>query len=233
MIRAVIFDMFETLITHFDSPLYMGHQIAAEAGIDEPVFREVWDTTDDARTLGQMTLEEVIETVLRRNGRYTEELYETIIRKRKASKAECFRHLHPEILPMLEGIREKGLKTGLITNCYFEERDVIRDSVLMPYFEAVCMSCELGMMKPEHGIFRRCMNELDVKPEECLYVGDGGSRELETARELGMHPVQAVWYFDKNPRAVRKAEFEQAESPMVLMEKISMPETDEVYIWKR
>lgn len=224
MIKAVIFDMFETLITHFGSPLYMGRQIAAEAGIAEPVFREIWDSTDDARTLGRMTLEEVIETVLRRNGRYSEGLYTDIIRKRKASKTECFRYLHPEILPVLDSIREQGQKIGLITNCYFEERDVIRESVLLPYFDAVCMSCELGMMKPDPAIFRRCMAELGVKPEQCLYVGDGGSGELEAARSLGMHPVQAVWYFGANPQAKRKTEFRQAESPMELIGLTDRPE---------
>ena len=216
MIKAVIFDMFETLITHYGSPLYMGRQIAAEAGIPEPVFREVWDTTDDARTLGQMTLEEVIETVLRKNGRYSEILYETIVRKRKESKAECFRHLHPDILPMLERIHDSGRRAGLITNCYLEERDVIRKSLLFPYFDAVCMSCELGMMKPDPAIFHYCTDLLNVSPEECLYVDDGGSMELETARSLGMHPVQAVWYFEKNPKAKRKTEFWQAESPVEL-----------------
>lgn len=224
MIRAVIFDMFETLITHYRSPLYMGRQIAAEAGIAEPVFREVWDTTDDARTLGQMTLEEVIEEVLRRNGRYSEMLWSEIVRKRKASKEECFRHLHPEILPMLEGLREKDMKIGLITNCYFEERDVIRASVLMPYFDAVCMSCELGMMKPDPAIFRHCMTALDVAGEQCLYVGDGGSRELETARSLGMETMQAVWYFDANPHAKRKTEFAGAASPMALLDRIGFAE---------
>ena len=33
MIKAVIFDMYETLITLFDSPLYFGTQMAADAGI--------------------------------------------------------------------------------------------------------------------------------------------------------------------------------------------------------
>ena len=224
MIRAVIFDMFETLVTHYRSPLYMGRQIAADAGIAEPVFREVWDTTDDARTLGQMTLEEVIEEELRRNGRYSEALWAEIVRKRKASKEECFRHLHPEILPMLQGLRKKGMKIGLITNCYFEERDVIRAGVLMPYFDAVCMSCELGIMKPDPAIFQHCMTALDVKPAECLYVGDGGSRELETARALGMNPVQAVWYFDVNPGAVRKPVFADAASPVALLDRIGTAE---------
>lgn len=217
MIKAVIFDMFETLITHYNSPLYMGRQIAAETGIPEPVFREIWDTTDAARTLGQMTLEEVIETVLRKNDRYSEILHETVIRKRKESKEECFRHLHPEIQPMLEAVQNTGRKIGLITNCYWEEHDVIRKSVLFPYFDAVCMSCELGMMKPDPAIFHSCTDLLNVSPEECMYVGDGGSSELETARSLGMHPVQAVWYFKRNPQAKRKRDFWQAESPMELI----------------
>jgi len=224
MIRAVIFDMFETLITHYHSPLYMGRQIAADAGIPEAVFREIWDTTDAARTMGQMTVEEVIREILCRNGRYTETLFTEIVRKRRASKVECFRHLHPEILPVLQGLREREIRIGLITNCYPEERDAIRRSVLMPYFDAVCMSCELGMMKPAPAIFQRCMAELDVNPGECLYVGDGGSRELETAQMLGMLPVQAVWYFRANPRAERKKEFRQAESPAVLLEWTHMPQ---------
>ena len=217
MIQAVIFDMFETLITHYGSPLYMGRQIAADMEIPERTFREVWDTTDDARTLGKMTLEEVIEMALRRNGRYSEALFSAIIRKRKQSKRECFRHLHPEILPMLAAIRASGRKIGLITNCYFEERDVIRESVLFPYFDAVCMSCELGMMKPDPAIFQRCMEEFAVEPAQCLYAGDGGSMELEASRSLGMHPVQAVWYFAANPQAKRKMEFARAESPMDLI----------------
>lgn len=218
MIKAVIFDMFETLITHYRSPLYFGQQIAAEAGIAEAVFREVWDTTDEARTLGKMTLEEVIETVLRKNSRYSDALFSSIVEKRKASKRECFRHLHPEILPVLDILRSSGLQLGLITNCYWEERDVIRESVLFPYFDGVCMSCELGMMKPDPAIFRRCLDLLQVQPEECLYVGDGGSRELETAQALGMYPVQAVWYFDGNHASVRKQEFLQAETPSFLPE---------------
>ena len=57
MIKAVIFDMFETLITHYESPLYMGKQITNDIGISESKFREIWDTTDDDRTLGKRTLE--------------------------------------------------------------------------------------------------------------------------------------------------------------------------------
>ena len=42
MIKAVIFDMYETLITLFDSPLYFGTQMAADAGIAEEKFQKIW-----------------------------------------------------------------------------------------------------------------------------------------------------------------------------------------------
>ncbi len=222
MIKAVIFDMFETLITHFESPLYMGKQIAKDIGITEQKFREIWDTTDEARTLGKETLEEVIEEVLRVNNCYSDELFGKIISKRKMSKIECFNHIHPEIIPMFKSIKEMNIKIGLITNCYYEERDVIKNSILFDYFDTVCMSCELGMQKPELAIFQRCVKELAVTPEECLYIGDGGGFELETAQVLGMHAIQAAWYLKDgvNQPAKRKAEFLQAESPMDVVSEI-------------
>ncbi|MBR6555976.1 MAG: HAD family hydrolase [Clostridia bacterium] len=221
MIKAVVFDMFETLVTHFESPLYMAKQICADIGITELKFREIWDTTDEDRTLGKKSLEEVIEAILRANNCFSCELFEMITEKRKQSKVECFNHIHSEITPMLTAIKGMGIKVGLITNCYFEERDVIQNSVLFDYFDAVCMSCELGIQKPNLEIFQKCTHALAVAPEECLYVGDGGSFELESAQEIGMHPIQAVWYLKDgiNQPAKRKAEFIQAESPMdVLLE---------------
>ena len=55
-----------------------------------------------------------------------------------------------------------------------------------------------------------------VQPEECLYVGDGGSKELETAQELGMKAVQATWYFKEGTSQPvgRMKEFEEAKCPM-------------------
>jgi len=64
------------------------------------------------------------------------------------------------------------------------------------------------------------MDELGVQSEECLYVGDGGSRELETAREVGMTATQAVWYLKDGTSqpAKRKPEFIQLETPMDVVE---------------
>lgn len=222
MIKAVIFDMFETLVTHFESPLYMGKQIALDMGVAEQKFREIWDTTDDDRTLGKKTLEEVIEEALRVNDCYSTDLFEKIIQKRKQSKIECFKHIHPEIIPMFKALKEQNIKIGLITNCYYEERDVIKESIFWGYFDAVCMSCELGIKKPDIEIFQKCVKDLDVLPKECLYIGDGGSLELETALSFGMHPIQAAWYLKDgvNQPAKRKPGFLHAERPVDILESI-------------
>lgn len=218
MIKAVIFDMFETLVTLFVGPVYMGKQIAEEIGITESKFREIWNPTDEDRTLGKRTLEDVIEESLRVNDRYCRELFDSIITKRKKMIQTSFEqsNIHPEIIPLFTWFKEQNIKIGLITNCYFEERDIIKNSVLFEYFDVMCMSCELGVKKPDVRIFQKCMEDLGHKPEECLYIGDGGSLELETAKSIGMYPLQATWYLKdewKQP-ARRKPEFLQAESPM-------------------
>ena len=99
-------------------------------------------------------------------------------------------------------------------------RSVIRKSILFPYFDAVCLSYEQGMRKPDAEIFTRCVNLLGVGADECLYVGDGGSHELEEARAVGMNAVQAVWYLQEgvNQPCGRKEDFVQIENPLGLFE---------------
>jgi putative hydrolase of the HAD superfamily len=139
-----------------------------------------------------------------------------MVRKRKDFKKEVFNHIHPDIVPMFERLKKSGMKIGLISNCYSEEAEVIRQSVLYPFFDAPLLSYEQGVCKPDKEIFLRCVEQLDVKAEECLYVGDGGSRELEVAGELGMHPLQAVWYLKEGTiqPSGRIEEFPHAENPM-------------------
>lgn len=216
MIRAVIFDMFETLITHYQSPLYFSSQMAKDAGILEKNFQSLWQSTEHDRSIGNITLEGALEMILRENQCYSEKLLKDITAKRVAAKQACFQHLHPEIIPMLSELKEKGILVGLISNCFSEEAEVIRKSELFPYFDAVYLSYEQGIQKPDEEIFERCMGYLSVKADECLYVGDGGSFELETAKKLGMTAVQAVWYLKEGTTqpSKRKQDFFQFENPL-------------------
>ena len=216
MIKAVIFDMFETLVTHYRSPLYFGEAVAKDLGLSETRFRQIWDQSERDRSLGLRTFEDVIEEIMEKNGIYSEAILKKVVSKRSSTKVEIFSHLHEEIIPMLEELKRRNLKIGLISNCFLEEVFAIRGSILYPYFDVSMLSSEQGIMKPDKEIFSRCMKGLNVSAEECLYVGDGGSRELETATEMGMKALQATWYFADNKRdqRTRNLQFAELRSPM-------------------
>lgn len=50
-------------------------------------------------------------------------------------------------------------------------------------------SCNVGLLKPDRQIYELAMEHLNVSPEQCLFVGDGGSNELCGAKSAGMGTV--------------------------------------------
>lgn len=219
MVKAVIFDMYETLITHYKCPLYFSEEMARDVSTDCTKFKRLWRSTDYERTVGLMTFDDAIKDILVECGCYTKENLEKIVRNRIKTKEECFRTMDEEIIPMMEALKQRGVKIGLISNCFSEEAKVIRESVLMKYFDACILSCEKGTRKPEEKIFDICLGELGVKAEECIYVGDGGSDELRAAKNKGMRAVQAVWYLKDGTfqPTSRMSEYEQSETPLEII----------------
>lgn len=222
MVKAVIFDMFETLISYHTCPVYFGTQMAMDAGIPVREFLTKWRATDYDRSTGKRTVEEVLEEILKDFDCYSESLLLELVRKRCDTIDACLQHKNKEILPMLQALKAQGIRIGLISNCYLEEATRIRESELFPYFDAVFLSNEQGLCKPDKEIYHRCMEVLSVQPEECLYIGDGGSRELETAQELGMKAVQATWYLKMGTSQPvgRMLEFKEAKFPLDVVEMV-------------
>ena len=56
MIKAVIFDMFETLVTLFEGKTYFGEDIAADLGADPVLFRKAWHATEHDRSTGKLLI---------------------------------------------------------------------------------------------------------------------------------------------------------------------------------
>ncbi len=220
MAKAVIFDMFETLITHYESPLYFGDQMAEDAGIPREKFQEMWHAAEDDRTIGKITLEEILEKILRTNNCFSADKVELIVNKRIRCKEAAFRQLHSEIVPLLQELKKRGVLVGLISNCFSEEATVIKSSALYPFFDAVCLSFEEGLQKPDPAIYKSCLQKLGVSADVCLYVGDGGSDELEAAELLGMTALQATWYFKAECGHFSrvKTEFQQLKTPLEVLQ---------------
>ncbi len=194
MVKAVIFDMFETLASLFDGKAYFGEDMAADVGISYEAFRDPWHATEDDRTLGRMTIEEGIGAALRVVGAYSQENVRLLAGKRRASLDDTFSAIPEASDVLLKHLRDKGIKTGLISNCFSDEAEYIRNCRLYPLFDEAMLSYEQGIGKPDPAIYLKIIERLGVRPGECIYVGDGGSNELFTAREVGMKPIQALWF---------------------------------------
>ncbi len=222
MIKAVIFDMFETLVTLFEGRTYFGENIAADVGADPAAFRKEWYSIENDRSTGKYTIEEGLKEVLTRLGIYSDGKVRLAALKRRQALSDTFSAIPSGSLKLLQKLKANGIKTGLITNTFSDERDFIRESPLFQYFDVALISYEQGICKPEPEMFSRMTDRLGVSPEECLYVGDGGSKELYAAKDAGMHPLQCTWFHDRAfephiPCPILE-EFDHAEHPFDVLD---------------
>lgn len=98
---------------------------------------------------------------------------------------------------LLDALRDRGLKTGLVSNTMEPRWLLLRDledQGLADRLDAVVFSSDLGIRKPHPEIFRRALDDLGVPAERALFVGDRLVADVRGARDVGMQTVQAMWY---------------------------------------
>ncbi len=77
-----------------------------------------------------------------------------------------------------------------MSDCTAEIPLVWEETPLAPLFDATVFSCLAGMRKPAPAIYAHICEQLEVAPDRCIYIGDGGSQELSGAQRAGM---RAIW----------------------------------------
>ncbi len=95
----------------------------------------------------------------------------------------------PEALAVLEQVRARGLRLGVLSDCTIELAEAWQGLPVAGLVDARVLSCEAGRTKPDPVLFTTIARQLGVAPADCLYVGDGGGRELSGASACGMHAV--------------------------------------------
>jgi putative hydrolase of the HAD superfamily len=96
----------------------------------------------------------------------------------------------PATLATLDRLRAAGLRLALVSDCSIETPLAWEDTELAPRFDVAVFSSVVGVRKPHPDIYRAAYEPLGVAPPECLFVGDGGSRELTGAAALGMRAIR-------------------------------------------
>jgi putative hydrolase of the HAD superfamily len=98
--------------------------------------------------------------------------------------------LRADAVDTLRALRQRGLRTAVVSDCTHELPALMPLLPVAPLLDAHAYSVEIGHCKPAPEIYLAACARLDVAPERCLYVGDGGSHELTGAARLGMTAVR-------------------------------------------
>ena len=190
--RAIIFDLFGTLVGNF-SRRANDKVIAQLAEILNVPYPQLWQCMGETyvdRCLGRYTgLAELaralcadlgikIETAQLRDAL---QLYDAFIANA----------LIPEqaVLAALDRLKNDSVTLGLISDCVPTVSRLFSQSPLAERIDAAVFSCQERMMKPARGIYQVACRRLHVQPAECLFVGDGSSQELSGAAAAGMVPI--------------------------------------------
>lgn len=188
--RAVVFDFFGTLTRSVQrGPQHA--EIARRLDADPEIIREVLDRTFHSRARGTFgsamaTLRWVTEQAGARPRPGA--LEEAVPARVDALKADT--RLRPDAVSALRAIKERGLATAVVSDCTHELPEFLPSLPVAPLLDARVFSVEVGVCKPDPAIYLEACDRLRVRPEDCLYVGDGGSRELTGATAVGMTAVR-------------------------------------------
>ena len=94
---------------------------------------------------------------------------------------------NPAMLKWQQQVSERGLRTAILSNM----GDNIHNRMMkvfnwLPRFDVLVWSYLLGTAKPDEAIYRHALRELNLRPEEVLFLDDKAPN-IDAARALGMH----------------------------------------------
>ena len=95
---------------------------------------------------------------------------------------------------MLEELKSSNILLGMITNGYGQfQMDNIKALGIEKYFDVILVSEWEGIKKPDPQIFKRALEQLNVSPNQSLFVGDHPDNDVKAAQNVG---IKGIWKKD-------------------------------------
>lgn len=102
----------------------------------------------------------------------------------------------PDVFPVLDELRSRGIRLGVVTNSSqpMSLRDhELRQHGLLPYFPDCRLSAaDVGFLKPHPRIFHCALERIGVAPAEAVFVGDNPIADVSGAQGVGMRAAQRL-----------------------------------------
>ncbi len=196
-IEVAFFDLFFTLV----KPGFAENEEDNEY-YDLNLSREEWEEIAEDEELylerASGKLEDpvsIIKEVLEKYDIVRDESIINSIAEKRIKRFEiCFKQVDKNILDTLKYLSRKRIRLCLISNADVIDKLGWECSPLNRYFEHTIFSCDVGVLKPDKKIYDIGLKKMRVEAENAVFIGDGGSRELQGAIEMGLKTILTTHY---------------------------------------
>ncbi|HEV2951123.1 MAG TPA: HAD-IA family hydrolase [Actinomycetota bacterium] len=169
---AVLLDLYDTIArTRWGQ---LSDRITAELGIEKPDLFRAYEVTRAARGVGTYgSVEGDMTAIVEAAGADPDpELIERLLEMERAF-SETGVELWEDSVPVVRELRARGTKTALISNCSHSTRPIVERLGIAEEFDEILLSFEVGMHKPDPGIYQEALRRLgDIGPERAVFVDD-------------------------------------------------------------
>lgn len=190
--RAFLIDLYDTLV-HSEWDRWRD-ELSRGAGVPVEALDRAFHDTHAARNTGAYpTLEDSARAIILAAGlRDDTETVRWWIGTEVRFMQEGVQ-LHPDSVPTVRALRERGDATVLVSNCGPDTRLLVDRLELESEFDAVILSFEIGVRKPDAGIYEAALRSVGARAEDALFVDDqvdycDGARALGIETRLILRP---------------------------------------------
>jgi putative hydrolase of the HAD superfamily len=187
-VTTLLFDLFFTLVT---TRTHVSEHEISYLGITWPEWERC--VQESGAYLGRVTSPaDIMREIVRCSGKTLgEEELRLMCGRRVARVWDIVTKVRPEILDTLRTLKERGHRMCLVSNADAIDALPWTATPLAPLFDRAVFSCDVHLQKPDPAIYLLAASRMGVWPQNCVFVGDGGSNELAGAKAVGMRTVQA------------------------------------------
>lgn len=115
----------------------------------------------------------------------------------------------PEVKDVLFSLKKKGFKLALLSNTENLITQKIEKALsLKSFFDSLCYSFDIGALKPDRRAFSFVLSKLNVVPSDALMVGDSLRADILGSNLAGLHNCLINRSGGKVDYSVVKPEFE-------------------------
>ena len=154
--------------------------------------RESWDRVASRAGMASATLDDLLAVAAERTGVAIEAAVRDQALEAHLEAWTPHTLTDPEAAPLLRALRERGIRTGLLSNTHWprewHERILARDGVL-DLLDVRVYTSELRHTKPHAEAFRAVLDPLRARAEHAVMVGDRPFDDITGAQALGMRAV--------------------------------------------